>query len=90
LNKSKSKAEPGRAPATEVLLSYDDIATRWNIHVEVVKRKIRASEIPVVRLNRKLVRVRLSDILAIEEAAISNLPKNFQSRFPKHGEEVSA
>lgn len=70
-------------------MSYDDIATRWNIHVEVVKRKIRASEIPIVRLNRKLVRVRLSDMLAIEEAATSTLPKNYQSRFPRR-EEVEA
>jgi hypothetical protein len=76
--------------ADDVLLSYTDLARRWNLHIEVVKRKIRASEIPIIRLNRKLVRVRLSDIVAIEEAAISNLPKSFQSQFPKPVEEASA
>jgi hypothetical protein len=90
LKTNKSKAKPGSDPATDVLLSYTDLARRWNLHTEVVKRKIRESGIPIIRLNRKLVRVRLSDILAIEEAAISNLPKDFQSQFPKHVEEASA
>lgn len=87
---NKSKAKPGSDPATDVLLSYADYAQRYRIHIEVAKRKIRESGIPILRLNRKLVRVRLSDVLAIEEAAISNLPKNFQSRFPTREQEASA
>lgn len=90
MKNKRLKAAPGRAPADDVLLSYADYARRYGIHLEVAKRKIRESGIPIIRLNRKLVRVRLSDVLAIEEAAISNLPKSFQSRFPKHLEELKA
>jgi hypothetical protein len=86
LKTNKSKAKPGGDPATDILLSYADYAQRYGIHIEVAKRKIRESGIPIVRLNRKLVRVRLSDVLAIEEAAISTPPKHFQSRFPNREE----
>jgi hypothetical protein len=88
LKTNKSKAKPGSGPAVDVLLSYADYAHRYGIHLEVAKRKIRESGIPIIRLNRKLVRVRLSDVLAIEQAAISTPPKHFQSRFPNREEVV--
>lgn len=59
------------------LLDYGDVALRWKLSEVVVKRRIKADKIPIVRLNRRTVRVRLSDILRHEQRATNQLPIGF-------------
>ena len=74
---NKSKAKPGSDPATDVLLSYADYAQRYRIHIEVVKRKIRESGIPILRPDRKLGGS-LERRLAIEEAGLAICRRTFR------------
>ena len=53
----------------EVLLSRKQVATRWSVCTETVKRKERAGLLSPVRFNRRLTRYRLSDVLALEQEA---------------------
>jgi hypothetical protein len=66
-----------KEPFVERLLSYEDLAKRWGLVVAVAKRRVRLDGIPIVRLNRMTVRVRLSDIEAFEARAVSQLPATF-------------
>jgi hypothetical protein len=72
----------GVAPKDDVSFSIEQLAERWGVGEHVIKRRIRAKEIPVLRLNRKVVRIKLSTILAIEHEAETEKPKGFQSTFP--------
>jgi hypothetical protein len=66
-----------RAAPQDQLLDYEDVALRWKLSEIVAKRRIKEDKIPIVRLNRKTVRVRLSDILKFEARATNQLPIGF-------------
>jgi hypothetical protein len=53
----------------DVLLSRKQVAKRWGVCTETVKRKERCGLLSAVRFNNRLTRYRLSNVLALEEAA---------------------
>jgi hypothetical protein len=53
----------------EVLLSRKQVAKRWSVCTETVKRKERSGLLSPVRFNERLTRYRLSDVLALEQEA---------------------
>jgi hypothetical protein len=55
-------------PRTDVLLSYADIAARWSdVHVKTVQKRLKMFKVPPVRLSKRMVMFRLSDIVKLEE-----------------------
>ena len=54
---------------TEQLLSRRGLSQRWQVHPETIKRLERAGKLKAIRFNQRLLRYRLSDIIAIETAA---------------------
>ena len=54
----------------DVLLSRKQIAKRWGVCTETVKRKERSGLLSPVRFNERLTRYRLSNVLALEQEAI--------------------
>ena len=53
----------------DVLLSRKQVAKRWEVCTETVKRRERSGLLPAVRFNQRLTRYRLSDVLALEREA---------------------
>ena len=53
----------------EKMLSRKAVAERWQSCVETVKRRERAGLLKPIRFNQRLVRYRLSDVVAYENAA---------------------
>jgi hypothetical protein len=53
----------------EVLLSRKQVAKRWEVCTETVKRRERSGLLPPVRFNQRLTRYRLRDVLALEQEA---------------------
>lgn len=51
------------------LLSRKAVAERWQTSRETVKRREKAGLIKAIRFNQRLLRYKLSDILAFEAAA---------------------
>ena len=54
---------------SEQLLSRGAVAQRWECCIETIKRRERAGILKPIRFNQRMLRYRLSDILAIEAAA---------------------
>ena len=63
----------------DILLSYESLALRWDLSVIVVRRRVRASNIPIIRISYSTVRVRLSDVLKFEAASVAQEPSEYQS-----------
>jgi len=58
------------AETYERLLSRKEIAHRWGVSTETVKRRSReGGELTPIRFNQRLVRYRMSDVLRLEEEA---------------------
>ena len=55
--------------SSEQLLSRKALANRWGVHPETIKRAERAGLLRAIRFNQRLLRYKLSDILAIEADA---------------------
>lgn len=55
--------------SSEQLLSRKALANRWGVCRETIKRAERAGLLRAVRFNERLLRYKLSDILAIEADA---------------------
>ena len=53
----------------EVLLSRKQVAKRWEVCTETVKRRERSGLLPPVRFNQRLTRYRLRDVIALEREA---------------------
>jgi hypothetical protein len=53
----------------EKLLSRKAVAERWSCSNETVKRRTREGILHPISFNRRLIRYRLSEILAVEKAA---------------------
>ena len=51
----------------ETLLTRSELARRWKVSVETLKRRERAKILRPVRLEGRVIRYRMSDILRIEE-----------------------
>ena len=51
----------------ETLLTRSELARRWKVSVETLKRRERAKILRPVRLEGRVIRYRLSDVLRIEE-----------------------
>ena len=54
---------------SEQLLSRRALAQRWDCCIETIKRREREGILKPIRFNQRLLRYKLSDILAIEAAA---------------------
>jgi hypothetical protein len=74
------------AAKDDILFSFEELAERWRVHVDRLKRKLneleRNGEIKIIRLGFRTARIRLSDILRLEEEAAVNKPRGFQRVFP--------
>jgi hypothetical protein len=57
------------AESSEQLLSRKALANRWGVCRETIKRAERAGLLRAIRFNERLLRYKLSDILAIEADA---------------------
>ena len=57
----------------ERLLSRQQVADRWGVSTETVKRRSREGVLRPIRFNRRLIRYRLRDILQIEQEATGGL-----------------
>ena len=55
---------------SETFLTRRELAARWKVGVETVKRRVRAGLVPDVRFNSRCVRYRLSDIIDAESRAL--------------------
>jgi hypothetical protein len=54
------------AESSEQLLSRKALANRWGVCRETIKRAERAGVLHAIRFNGRLLRYKLSDVLAIE------------------------
>lgn len=62
------RTSPLLEPAAEKLLSPAELADRWSVSVETLKRRRRAGALTALKMGRS-VRFKLSEIVAIENAA---------------------
>jgi len=51
----------------ETLLTRSELAKRWKVSIETLKRRERARILRPVRLDGRVIRYRMSDVLRIEE-----------------------
>jgi predicted site-specific integrase-resolvase len=54
---------------SERFLSRQQVAARWGVSTETVKRRTRDGLLAVTRFNARLLRYRLSDVLELERDA---------------------
>ena len=54
---------------SEVLLSRKQVADRWSVSLETIKRREAAGVLQPLRFSARQVRYRLSDILSAEQLA---------------------
>ena len=64
------------------LISRARLAERWGVSAMTIKRKEKEGQLPVIRFNERLVRYRLSDVIAIErENVTESNPDNVWSKY---------
>jgi hypothetical protein len=51
----------------ETLLKRTELARRWKVSIDTLKRRERAKILRAVRLDGRVIRYRMSDVLRIEE-----------------------
>lgn len=51
----------------ETLLTRAELARRWKVSIQTLKRRERAKILRPVRLDGRVIRYRMSDVLRIEE-----------------------
>jgi hypothetical protein len=54
-------------PVEDTLLTRRELAARWKVSVETVKRRERASKLRPVRLDGRIIRYRMSEVMRIEQ-----------------------
>ena len=59
-----------QSEAGDRLLSRREVAHRWGVSTETIKRRSRDGVLPTVRFNGRLIRHRLSDVERIEREAL--------------------
>lgn len=52
-------------------ISRDQLAKRWNVSKETIKRREREGLLNPIRFNQRLLRYRLRDIVEIEQSLLS-------------------
>jgi hypothetical protein len=52
-----------------ILMSRSELARRWRMSVESIKRRERSRMLRPIRLDGRVVRYRLSDVIRVEEQA---------------------
>jgi len=67
--KANNKIEQRIASENERLLSRRQLALRHGVSTETIKRRERDGSLKAVRFNQRLIRYKLSDVLAYEAAA---------------------
>jgi len=55
-------------PSKDRLISRDQLARRWGVSKETIKRREREGLLTPLRFNQRLLRYRLEDILVIEQS----------------------
>jgi len=55
-------------------LTVTDIARRWNCCVHTVRRKVRAGELPALKMSRRRILIPLEAVLKFEKGATSSPP----------------
>jgi hypothetical protein len=73
----RQTTEPTIPANEDRLLTYKDLSARWQLTPVIAKRRVLLGKIPVVRMTKRIVRVRLSDVIAYERQAISQLPEHY-------------
>ena len=53
----------------ERLLSRKQVAKRWRVSTETIKRRGREGLLPPLRFNQRLIRYRLADVIRVEQQA---------------------
>ncbi|MGK0185689.1 MAG: DNA-binding XRE family transcriptional regulator [Verrucomicrobiales bacterium] len=66
-----TKQQPITSRTKPELISRDQLAKRWSVSKETIKRREREGLLSPVRFNQRLIRYRLDDILAIEQSLLS-------------------
>jgi hypothetical protein len=54
-------------PMQDTLLTRRELAARWKVSVETVKRRERASKLRPVRLDGRIIRYWMSEVMRIEQ-----------------------
>ena len=54
-------------PTVETLLTRRELADRWKVSIETVKRRERAKMLRPMRLDGRIIRYRMSDVVRIEQ-----------------------
>lgn len=66
---------------SELLVSRKQLSQRWNCCLETIKRREQEGLLKAIRFNQRLLRYRLSDVIAIETIAAGE-PARANSRNP--------
>ncbi|MGK0186686.1 MAG: DNA-binding XRE family transcriptional regulator [Verrucomicrobiales bacterium] len=66
-----TKQKPITSRTKPELISRDQLAKRWSVSKETIKRREREGLLSPLRFNQRLIRYRLDDILAIEQSLLS-------------------
>ncbi len=53
------------------LISRDQLAQRWGVSKETIKRREREGLLNPIRFNQRLLRYRMEDIVAIEQSLLA-------------------
>ncbi len=64
------------------LISRARLAERWGVSAMTIRRKEKEGQLPVIRFNERLVRYRLSDVIALERKNVTESnPGNVRSKY---------
>jgi hypothetical protein len=65
--------KPSKSPSTdekdEALLSRKQVANRWSVSLETIKRREAAGLLHPIRFSQRQLRYRLTEIIGVERAA---------------------
>ena len=62
-------AQASGTDSDERLLSRKQVAKRWRVSTETIKRRSREGLLPPLRFNQRLIRYRLADVIRVEQDA---------------------
>jgi DNA-binding transcriptional regulator YhcF (GntR family) len=61
-------------PTEERLLTRRELAQRWKVSIETVKRRERVRMLRPMRLDGRVIRYRMSDVIRIEQEGYGDRP----------------
>lgn len=68
----KTALRPSASEQPDTLLSRRQVAARWSVSTETIKRRSRDGILAPLRFNQRLLRYRLADVIRAEEEASTN------------------